>query len=288
MLVLGFTDYESQGRQLAQELGATFSLVDVHHFPDGENRIRLPERMPEHVVLCRSLNQPNAKLIELLLAAETARELGAKQLTLVAPYLCYMRQDIAFHTGEAVSQRIIGRFLASLFDTVITVDAHLHRIDRLEQALPGITAVNLSATALMGEFISTRMQRPLLAGPDSESRQWVQAIAASAGLDFIVATKERLGDRSVRIKLPEGNYQGREVVLIDDMVSTGNTLIAVAEALREAGAGPVHCLVTHALFDEAVTQRLHEAGIQQIWSSDSIDHPSNTLPLAKLLATAVV
>lgn len=286
-MILGFPDYAGQGEQLARALDRPFATIDVHRFPDGESRVTLPPDLPERVVLCRSLDRPNDKLVELLLAARTARGLGARHLTLVAPYLCYMRQDIAFHPGEAVSQRIVGGFMAELFDAVYTVDPHLHRIDRLEEAIPTGEAVALSAAPALAAFLAERTENPLLVGPDEESEQWVRAIAGPAGLDYAVARKERLGDREVQVHLPEAEYAGREAVLVDDMASTGRTLMAVARALREAGAAPVHCLVTHALFGDDVTAALHESGIERVWSTDSIGHPSNAVPLAQTLARAL-
>ncbi|MCW8840607.1 MAG: ribose-phosphate diphosphokinase [Gammaproteobacteria bacterium] len=287
MLVLGFDDYRSQGEALAGALGLSYAQVDIHRFPDGESKVTLPRELPEKVILCRSLDHPNNKLIELLLAATTARQQGARHLTLVAPYLCYMRQDIAFHPGEAVSQQIIGRFLAELFERVITVDPHLHRIERLEQAIPGREALALSSAEPMGNFLSENTRAPLLVGPDAESEQWVRAIAEPAGLEYAVATKERLGDREVKIKLPEHDYSRHEVILVDDMISTGRTLITVAKQLKQQGAHTLHCLVTHALFPDEVTAALHQAGIDNIWSSDSIPHPSNAISLSALLAEAV-
>ncbi len=286
-MLLGFSDYESQGRRLADALGMPFALVAIHRFPDGESKVTLPSPLPERVVLCRSLDAPNDKLIELMLCAETARAMGAKRVALVAPYLCYMRQDIAFHPGEAVSQKIVGKFLAGLFDAVITVDPHLHRIARLEQAIPHGQALALTAAPAMTEFLAHHITSPMLIGPDGESEQWVRAIAEPAGLDFAVATKERLGDRSVRTHLPERDYKGRTLVLVDDMASTGRTLIAVASQLKFRGAAAIHCLVSHALFADDATRQLHEAGIDQIWSSDSVSHSSNVIHLAPLLAQAV-
>jgi ribose-phosphate pyrophosphokinase len=147
--------------------------IERHRFPDGELKVRLPASLSEHVVLQRSLDQPNEKLLELLLAAQTARQLGAKQLTLVAPYLAYMRQDIAFTPGEAVSQRIVGRFLADLFDAVITVDPHLHRVATLQEAVPVHRAVALSGAPLLADLIAVRRPGAMLIGPDSESAQWL-------------------------------------------------------------------------------------------------------------------
>lgn len=287
VLILGFHDYEQEGRRLAEALAAPLQRVEVHEFPDGERRVVLPPTLPDEVVICRSLDHPDHKLVELMIAAETARELGARRLILVAPYLCYMRQDTAFHPGEAVSQRIIGRFLSRLFDAVITVDAHLHRIEQLGQAIPDIPAINLSATPLMVEYLRERGGDPLLVGPDAESEQWVSAIAEAAGLEYVVAAKQRFGDREVQIELPAQRYAGREVVLVDDMISTGQTLIHVARALKGRGAAHIGCLVSHALYHSQVAGAMHGAGIDGVISSDSVCHDSNGLWLAPLLAGAV-
>ena len=287
MLVLGFTDYALQGRRLAEALSNPFACVQLHRFPDGETQVTLPPELPEQLVICRSLNAPNSKLIELLLTVEAARESGVKKITLVAPYLCYMRQDIAFHPGEAVSQRIIGGFLARLFDRVITVDAHLHRIETLDQALPGIRAINLSAAPLFSKFLNRQAGQVLLIGPDSESAQWVEAIADRAGCPFAVADKRRLGDREVEITLPAYDYSGKRIVLVDDVISTGHTLMRIASALYTRGAASVDALVTHALFDQAVGKAMRRAGIDNIWSTDSVSHPSNALHMDQLLADAI-
>lgn len=286
--VIGFTEYTEQGKGLAAALGVPFAEAEIHLFPDGERKLRLPTPLAAHVIFCRSLNEPDHKLIELLLAAGSARDNSANRLTLVTPYLAYMRQDIAFHPGEAVSQRIIGKLLAQTFDAVITVDAHLHRIDQLSQAIPLPHAINLSATRAMGEFIAGECPDALLLGPDGESRQWVAAVAkAAGGLDFGVATKTRRGDRDVSITMPALDFHGRQVVLVDDVASTGRTLALAARQAREAGAAATHCLVTHGLFVGDAQAQLKDAGIDQVWSTDSVPHASNCIALAKLLADAV-
>ena len=126
-LVLYFEDETDAARRFADAAGYTHALIDRHRFPDGELKLRLPPQLPSQVMVYRSLVLPNEKLIELLFVAQTARQLGATELTLIAPYLAYMRQDIAFHDGEVVSQKIIGRFLAQVFDGLVTIDPHLHR-----------------------------------------------------------------------------------------------------------------------------------------------------------------
>lgn len=286
-LLLALPGGEAGGRDLAAELGWPFERLDCHRFPDGEARIALPPRLPQRVLLFGSLDDPDSKLVALMLAAETARELGALELTLVAPYLCYMRQDIAFVPGQAVSQRIVGRFLGRLFDTVITVDPHLHRIDRLSQAVTSTRAVALSAAAEIGRLLAARGDRPVLLGPDAESLRWVRVAALEGGFEHAVCRKVRHGDRAVDIELPELPLQGRDVVLVDDVASTGHTLARCASLALRAGARRVDVAVTHALFVGDALVQLQAAGVGEIWSTDAVPHPTNRIRLAPMLAQAV-
>lgn len=287
MRVVGFPEYEAQSRALANALDVRCDIVDIHRFPDGESRLRLPPDLGGEILLCRSLDGPNDKLVELLLAAGGARSLGVTRLTLVAPYLCYMRQDKAFVAGEVISQQIVGRFLAGLFDGVVTVDPHLHRVSSLGDAVPASRAVAVSAAPAMGAYLAARGARPLLLGPDQESEQWVRTVANHAGLEYVVARKIRRGDRNVEVTLPERDFTGADVLIVDDVGSTGRTLAGAARALSEAGAVRIGALVTHALFLGDALDVMRASGITQIWSSDSVAHPSNAFPLAGTLANAL-
>lgn len=287
MRVLGFPDYEPQSRALADSLGVPCDFVDIHSFPDGESRLRLPPDLSGEIVFCRSLDRPNDKLVELLLAAVGARSLGAACVTLVAPYLCYMRQDKAFIPGEVISQQVVGRFLADHFDGIVTVDPHLHRVSSLADVIPSTRSITRSAAPAMGAYLAARNARPLILGPDQESEQWIRTVARQAGLEYAVARKVRRGDRDVKITLPERDFTGAEVVLVDDVASTGRTLVKAAHALVEAGAVQVDALVTHALFIGDALREMRAAGIREIWSSDSVTHPTNAFALADTLAGAL-
>ena len=137
------------------------------------------------------LDQPNEKLIALLFAAEALRREGARRLVLVAPYLAYMRQDAAFHAGEAISQRVVGDMFARTFDRIVTVDAHLHRTATLRGVFPGIEADNLSAMPAVARVAAHRPTRPDngVVGPDEESRSWVNDLAGRLGLIHAVARR---------------------------------------------------------------------------------------------------
>lgn len=285
--LLYFDDERELATRIADAATMTPRKVERHRFPDGELRIALPSELPGRVVLLRSLDQPNEKLVEILLAARTARELGARHLTLITPYLAYMRQDIAFEPGQAVSQRIVGRFLGELFDAVMTVDPHLHRVARLSEAVPATDARALSAAPLLADLIAARRSNPLLVGPDAESAQWVATAAATHGFAHAVCTKIRRGDRAVEITLPDVDVRGRAVVLLDDVASTGRTLAEAAVLLRAAGAASVDVAVTHALFAGDALQVIGDAGVGEVWSTDCIAHPSNAVSVAPLFAKAL-
>jgi ribose-phosphate pyrophosphokinase len=284
---LCFEDEQALAQAAAQATGLPLAVVQRHRFPDGELRLQLPPALPARVVLWRGLHQPNEKLVELLLAAQTARSLGAQHITLVAPYLAYMRQDMAFHPGEAVSQRIVGRFLAGLFDAVITVDPHLHRVHTLDEAVPVADAVVLSGAPLLADFLAARRAAPLLVGPDEESLQWVAQAAARHGWDHAVCRKVRHGDHAVSIELPELPVQGRAVVLMDDVASSGQTLVQATRGLLAAGAASVDVAVTHALFAADAVHQIRAAGVGEIWSTDCIPHPTNAVSVVPAVAAVL-
>jgi ribose-phosphate pyrophosphokinase len=286
-MLLAFADEQSLAERLAAALGLPWALVEVHTFPDGETRLRLPPQLPPRVLLLRGLQQPNAKLAPLLLAAAGARELGAVQIDLVSPYLAYMRQDMAFTPGEVVSQRHLGRLLAGAFDSVITVDPHLHRVATMDEVVPGRRGVALTAASLLGGFVAAQVPGALLLAPDEEAGQWVRAAAQAHGLDHAVCHKQRRGDREVEVSLPGVDVAGRAVVLLDDVASTGRTLCAAARGALERGAASVDVAVTHALFIGDALQAVQAAGVRHVWSSDAVPHPSNVVSIVPLLAAAL-
>jgi len=290
MIVLGFPENRAQASELADALGCAYAGIDIHRFPDGESRLTLPPQLPARVILFRSLHDPNAKLTELLIAAGGARTLGAGRLALVAPYLCYMRQDMAFAPGQPVSQKIIGALLAQQFDAVLTIDPHLHRVATLTEAVPAQQAICLTATDLLGEFLRTRLPPDaVLIGPDEESAQWVGRVAAPGQFACAVARKQRFGDADVRVTLPDIDVRGRDTVLVDDVIASGHTMMEAARALLGRGAASVRAIATHGLFAPGAREGMRAAGITDVWVTDAIadtGHTDALLPTAGLIADA--
>jgi len=286
-MLLYFDDQQDAALRLADASGLPAACVTRHRFPDGELKLRLPPKVPARTVIYRSLHDPNEKLVELLLTAQTARVLGASHLTLVAPYLAYMRQDKAFTAGEAVSQHIIGRFLATIVDAIVSVDPHLHRVATLQEVAPGVSAIVLTGAEVLADWIVQHRSRPILLGPDAESGQWVAMAARRHTLQHAVCTKVRSGDHAVAVRLPDIDVNGRAVVILDDIASTGQTVAAAARLLRAAGAASVDAAVTHALFAPQALELMRSAGVGEVWSTDCVAHPSNAVHMALHLAEAL-
>ena len=149
----------SDATRIAARLGVPIHEISLHPFPDGELRVTVGAAASTTVIYA-ALDRPNDKLLAILFAAEALRRGGAKRLVLLAPYLCYMRQDAAFRRGEAISQKVIGRLLAGIVDRVITVDAHLHRTTNIKEIFPGIQADNLSAMPAIADWLRGVWVRP--------------------------------------------------------------------------------------------------------------------------------
>ncbi len=261
----------------------------IRHFPDGESYVRiLSDCAQRDVVILCTLHQPDRIVMPLLFCAQTLRELGAASVGLAAPYLAYMRQDARFHPGEAVNAKIFAAFISRHFDWLVTVDPHLHRIADLAQ-IYSIPQRTLSAVPLLAQWLEREIEKPLLIGPDSESEQWVANIARMAHAPHLVLEKIRRGDRDVSIALPDlQSFRDATPVLIDDMISTGHTMIEVVTQLRAMQLPPPICAAVHGLFSEQAEEKLRAAGAQRIVTSNTIAHDTNAIDVSALLAEAVL
>jgi ribose-phosphate pyrophosphokinase len=288
MLVLALPGGEQLAAGLASGLRCDCADVHLHRFPDGETGVRIAVPVQgRRVVLAGSLDQPDGKTLPLIFAADAARELGALQVGLVAPYLAYMRQDKRFNPGEAVSSRSYARLLSASLDFLVTVDPHLHRIHSLGEIYPIRTRV-VPAAPLIARWLRSHVQAPWLIGPDQESEQWVAEVAGLVGAPWTVLAKTRRGDREVGVRLAgRERWPERTPVLLDDIISTGQTMLAAARLLNKAGLGAPLCLGVHALFDADAERQLLAAGVTRVLSCDTITHPSNAIRLAPALARAV-
>jgi ribose-phosphate pyrophosphokinase len=278
---------ETMAAALAAKTSRALIALETRQFPDGESYVRIAGDVVglELDVVC-TLAWPDAQFLPLVFAASAARELGAVRINLVAPYLAYMRQDKSFKPGEAVSSVYFASLLSGLFDGLITVDPHLHRRRDLGEIFTIPTRVE-HAAPILADWIAAHVRAPLVIGPDSESEQWVAAVAERAGAPHVVLSKTRLGDRQVEVVAPDlGAFAALQPVLIDDIISSGRSMIEAARGIEAQGLAKPYCLAVHALVAEESYTALQQS-MARIVTTDTIAHPSNGISVADLLASAL-
>lgn len=272
---------------VSETMDAKNSEVEFRRFPDGESYLRVTEACEgvNAIVVC-SLQQPDEKILPLLFLVDTLKDMGAASVGLVAPYLCYMRQDIRFQPGEALSSRTFATLISQKFDWLVTVDPHLHRYNSLDEIYSIPSQVVSSATAI-ASWIKNQVQKPLLVGPDSESDQWLSEISDLSGMPYICLEKKRSGDREVQVSSDElAQWSGFNPILIDDIISSGHTMLETIKYLQQLGMNAPFCIGIHALFDDPTYQALQDSGATVV-SCNTVNHRSNKIDVSAGIVAAV-
>ena len=288
MLLLAMPGNEAMASRIAMHIPADIGGLETRIFPDGETYLRITSDLHgRSVAIVATLDRPDAKFVPLIFAADTARDLGASKIGLIAPYLAYMRQDRCFHPGEAITSRSLAKLLSAKFDWLVTVDPHLHRYKSLDD-IYSIPSRVLHAAPLIADWIAANVENPVLIGPDAESAQWVGDVAGRVGAPFTVLEKTRLGDRDVEVRIRDGRViSSHAPVLIDDIVSSGQTMLKAVRLLRQTTAIAPVCIAVHGIFAEGVDAMLQAEGARLVTSS-SVPHPTNEIDVSALLADGIV
>ena len=261
----------------------------IRNFPDEETYVRVVSDVKNNdaIIVC-TLDHPDNKFLPIYFLSKTLKELGTKKITLIAPYLSYMRQDKRFSEGEAITSELFAKLVSQFIDELITVDPHLHRRKSLNEIYSINTKV-LHAAPLISRWIKHNVSNAILIGPDSESEQWVSEVAQNADAPFVVLQKNRKGDRDVEISIPHlEKFRNHTPVLIDDIISTAKTMIETVYHLKSSGMKPPVCIGVHGIFANNAYYDLLNAGAEKIITCNTISHESNHIDIVPLLFTEVV
>ncbi|MBN7797640.1 ribose-phosphate diphosphokinase [Parahaliea mediterranea] len=273
---------------LATLLCADSGDFTTRQFPDGESYLRIATPVAGRpCIVVADLSHPNAKYLPLIFMLETLRELGASTVGLVAPYLSYMRQDRRFIQGEAVTSRIFAADISRHIDWLVTVDPHLHRYHSLDEIYRVPSHVVQGAPAL-ADWLKNK-QNLVLVGPDAESEQWVSGIAERSGHPFVIGSKVRRGDRDVQVTLPSMDaFRTHTAMIIDDVISSGQTILQCIRALRDQGVDRIACAAVHGIFADGVDEDLMAAGLESLVTTNTVVHQSNAVDISPLLVEPIV
>lgn len=270
--------------QLIQKEKGEKGHVAIRQFPDQETYVRiLSDVKDKNVFLVCTLNNPDTKLLPIYFLSKTAKDMGAKSVCLIAPYLAYMRQDTIFNSGEGVTSTYFAELISSFVNRLITIDPHLHRRSSLSEIYTIPTKMEHAANSI-SIWIKNNIEKPLLIGPDSESEQWVSEVAKNANAPYIILTKIRHGDRNVAVSIPQvEQYSNHTPVLVDDIISTGRTIIETIAHLKNAGMKPPICIGIHAVFAGNAYQEIIKSGAKAVITCNTIQHESNQIDISDLL-----
>lgn len=283
-LYIPMPDNEPMAARLAELGDGQVGALETHTFPDGETSLRFASDVTgKDIALVCSLAWPNEKFLPLAFAAAAARDLGARSVGLVAPYLCYMRQDRRFHPGEAVTSRTFAELISSRFDWLVTVDPHLHRTKSLDDIYTIRTRAMHAGPALAG-WIKDNVAKPFLIGPDEESRQWVEAVAASCGAPFAILRKERMGDRAVCTTPPQLTLADNVTpIVLDDIISSGNTMVETLRLLPSLTSQTPIAMAVHGIFAEGARTAILTTGARLV-TTNSVPAAGGAIDLSALIA----
>jgi ribose-phosphate pyrophosphokinase len=282
----------SIAKKLAKKLKAKYFPLKISSFPDKDlyMKFNLKSRQikGKTVIIVQSF-QPNSdqSLFRIVTASETAKQLGAKKVILVAPYLAYMRQDKMFNYGECITSRVMAKLLNNSIDQILTVDPHLHRYRTMSEIFT-IKAKNLTANPLIGQYVKKKIKNAVIIGPDWESYQWVEEVAKISNSESTVFQKTRHSSRRVEEKMiKKVDMKGKNIVIVDDIISTGHTIAEAAKKAKKLGAKTVTAIGVHGLLVENAVRKMKKAGVDKIVTTNCIKHETNGIDVTELFVPAL-
>ncbi len=292
MLIFSGGSNKKLAEAVVKELGLELGKLEIITFPDNENRVRVLDKvLGEDVVVVQSTGiSPNLYYMELFFILDSLKRSGAKTVTLVIPYLGYQRQDHIFRHGESVSLEVIIKLLESLGITkVISFDFHSIKIP----VLFNTPVKHLTALEIFADKINKETKDDLvLVSPDMGGIARIKKLSElTNGLPFISIEKNRDLDTGVIESAKINGEIKKRAIIVDDVVSTGRTLIAACDLLMNNGVKEVTVMATHAIFAKTAPLELSRSAIKTVTVTDTLRLPKNrtfekleVLSVAKMIA----
>ncbi len=288
VIVLGGPASPNLSRKVAELLNANYSMIDWKIFPDGESYIKCPIDVKDEEVIVIQTTFPyqDKRLIELFLILDLIRDLNAKEVTVVIPYLAYMRQDKRFLNGEALSIKTIAKIIESLgVDRVVSIDIHSPLI--LDYF--NIEFQNLSAMPSIGDYIKRlNLREPFILAPDKKASKLAKNVAEIVNAPYGYLEKKRdLITGKVETKFKRLNVEGKNVIIVDDIISTGGTIVNAARIVKSLNPIDIRAACTHALLVGNAFNRLKEANVIEVIGTDTIESEFSKVTVAQVIADAL-
>ncbi len=269
------------GERVAKDIGTEIGEIERKRFPDGEMYIRVGERVKGEDVVLVHTTKDNNDLVELILTLSALRENGAERIVCVIPYMLYQRQDTVFLEGEAISAKAVLMMINEFADNIAVVNAHfLERGGRFK--FGGVEVENMNAFPLLGGYYKG-VENAVVFSPDEGSMHYARSAAEVIGCEYDHLVKKRIDGETVEIQPKKLDINGKNAIILDDIISTGGTMKRAAEELIKQGAKSVHIGCVHGVFAKGVDMF---SGMD-IVCSDTLPTPFSCVSVAPLVVDLV-
>jgi ribose-phosphate pyrophosphokinase len=275
----------SLAKKISLDLHAEYKNTDLRIFADGESKIRLDNVAKKSCIIIHSTYPPTDRhLMQLFMIIYKCKEDGANDICVVSPYLAYTRQDKIFVDGEIKTTNLVGEILASLGTTkLITIDSHSPNALNYSFATVGLTAIPSLATYVKK---NTTINNPIVISPDEGGIDRAKKFGGiiNAKMISLVKTRDRFtGDISMSLS-EQQSLKKRDALVVDDMISTGASIIKATQILKENNIGDVYVICTHALLLDDAKEKLLKADIKEIISTNSVPNDFAKVDLSGVIS----
>jgi ribose-phosphate pyrophosphokinase len=283
MFILGGTSAKNVAGNLAKRLRQPLLHTIYKRFPDDEFYVRVLDNITGKDVIIVQTAYPDPKIVELLLMQDAVHDAGANKITVVLPYFGYSRQDKKFEEGEAISARAIAQHISLHADCVITVDPHKEDILKFFT----VPAYSCSAVSTIAQHLKEKNIDFVLA-PDKGAKERAKETAKLINCEYDYLEKTRIDGVTVRITPKKLDARGKKVAIIDDIISTGETMAHSIKELKKQGAKKVSVACTHGLFISGAKEKLLASDCDEIISTDTIESEFSQVSVAECIAAAIL
>ncbi|QHN07424.1 ribose-phosphate diphosphokinase [Methanothermobacter sp. THM-2] len=283
-MIIGCSASQKLAASVADLLDDRLCPVETRKFPDGERYIRVKSEVDGEVTVVQSTGYPqDENLMELLFMMENLKDLGADYIRVVIPYFGYGRQERRFKSGEAVSARIVARLLeAAGADEIITVNLHENCLSEFFT----VPVTELSAMPLIARHISF-LDNPVIIAPDKGAMGHAREVSSILGCECDYMEKVRLSPETVETRVRDLDVEGMDAVVVDDIISTGGTIVNAAGILRNCGASSITVCCVHPVLVEDALLKIFSAGVERVIATDTLKSEVSEISVAPLIAEAI-
>lgn len=285
ILIIGGSASQKLAAKVAKELDDYLCPIETRKFPDGERYIRFKEEVEKEVVVVQSTGYPqDENLMELFFILKNLKSLGVEEIKTVIPYFGYGRQELRFKSGEAISAQITAELIEYSGATeVLSINLHENKVTDFFN----IPVKELSAMPLIAEHVNGVLDDPVLIAPDKGALCHAQEISDILECPCDHMEKTRLSPDTVETRVKSLDVDGRQAVIIDDIISTGGTIVNASNILKEHGAQSVTVTCVHPVLVEDALLKIFATGVNDVLATDTLSSEVSAISVAPLIADAL-